>query len=65
MSKECVSKRHTKPGDCPRQFQGNKGGITPENLFPAAPRAAFLNFPCLKILKRLKENRKKSYNKMF
>ena len=59
-----VSARHTKPGDCPRQFRGNKGGTTPENLFPAALRAAF-KVPLLEKFKRLKENLKRVYKRLF
>ena len=57
-----MSSRHTKPGDCPRQFQGNKGGTTPENLFPAAPRAAFKNSLTWKILKGWKKTSKEFTN---
>ena len=52
--------RHTQPGNCPRQFQGNKGGTTPENLFPAALRAAF-KFPLLKVLKKVEGKTSKEF----
>ena len=57
--------RHTNPGNCPRQFHGNKGGTTPENLFPAAPRAAFKNSLTWKILKGWKKTSKEFTNRFY
>jgi hypothetical protein len=54
-----VSARHTKPGDCPRQFQGNKGGTTPKICFPQL-HELFLNFPCLKNFEKVERKPQKS-----
>jgi hypothetical protein len=57
--------RHTNPGNCPRQFHGNKGGTTPEKFVSRSSTSCLLNFPYLKKFEKgLKENLKKSYNKI-